>query len=102
MGALGHLLGLSWEGLGPLLCTLGASWAASWPPWAAQDAAKKRKKIAAVRFWAVLGASWALLVSFGPLWASSWGLQECILASPRPSPDGFEETLHRLVPTIKQ
>ena len=66
LGALGHLLGLSWEGLGPLLGTLGVSWAASWPPWAAQDAAKKGQKTPERRFWAFLGACWALLVSFGP------------------------------------
>ena len=32
------------DGLGPLLGAPGASWAASWPPRAVQDAAKNRKK----------------------------------------------------------
>ena len=66
------------DGLGPLLGAPGASWAASLPPRAAQDAAKNRsknrrseKKTPKIRVLAFLGASWPLLALSWPLLASS-------------------------------
>ena len=87
----GSLPGSLLDDLGPLLGALGASWAASWLPRAAQDAAKKlpkirrsEKKAPQERIFPCLGASWALLALSWPLLASSGGLRGSILASPWP------------------
>ena len=71
-GPSGSVPDLLLDGLGPLSGIPGASWAASWPPRAAHDAAKNRKKTHKPRTFAFLGASGALLASSWPLLASSW------------------------------